>query len=118
MSSPEAKLRDIFHRLPDSQQQQLLEYAEFLDARHGITPSEAPGEPLDIPRPEQESVVKAIRRLSQTYPMLDTRDMLHKTSSFMMRTVVHGEDSSQVIDEMEVYFRECYEKQVGQRDDS
>lgn len=106
-----------YQQLPSDQQQALSNYAEWLVSRYGKTNEIVVAtEPLDIPRPAQESVVKAIRRLSETYPMLNTSEMLTKTSSFMTRHVMEGQDSAEIIDEMEVYFRECYETQVGDAD--
>ena len=72
-------LLDILESLPPAQAETLLEFAEFLAARHGqALTSDTPEQvaaatllPLDIPRPEKESVVKAIKRLAATYPMLD-----------------------------------------------
>lgn len=114
MKKKEQRLLKSFQQLPTEQQQALSDYAEWLVSRYGQTDEAvvAATEPLDIPRPAEESVVRAIRRLTETYPMLDTSDMLTKTSSFMTRHVMEGQDSAEIIDEMEVYFRECYEKQA------
>lgn len=113
MKKKEQRLLKSFQQLPAEQQQALSDYAEWLVSRYGQTDEAVvPAEPLDIPRPAEESVVRAIRRLTETYPMLDTSDMLTKTSSFMTRHVLEGQDSIEIIDEMEAYFRECYEKQT------
>ena len=117
MKKTEQKLLERFRRLPAEQQQALSDYADWLTSRYAE--AEAPvvaSTPLDIPRPSEESVIKAIRRLSDTYPMLDTSTMLSKTSSFMTRHLMEGQDSAKIIDEMEEYFRECYEKQIGDAD--
>ncbi len=117
MKKTEKALLESYRLLPSAQQQSLTDYAEWLVSRYGRQAEEAvSSEPLDIPRPEEESVVKAIRRLSNTYPMLDTSEMLTKTSSFMTRHVMEGQDSAEIIDEMEDYFRECYEQQIGDAD--
>ena len=117
MNRKEKKLLGYYRALPAEQQHALLDYAEWLAERHsGTAMADAPSEPLDIPRPADESVVKAIKRLTATYPMLDTSKMLTKTSSFMTRHLIEGHSSSDIIDELEVYFRECYEKQVGDAD--
>jgi hypothetical protein len=114
LNKNEKTLLKYYQQLPSDQQSALSDYAEWLVSRHGqIEEVIVATEPLDIPRPSEESVVKAIRRLSDTYPMLDTSEMLTKTSSFMTRHVMEGLDSAGVIDEMEDYFRECYEKQFG-----
>ncbi len=49
-----------------------------------------PAEPLTIPRPEQENVVKAIQRLMQTYPMLERNHIFHEASAQMTRHLIHG----------------------------
>jgi len=104
----EKRIREILGELPEAQVAALLEYAEFLAARYGganeITA------PLDIPRPDQESVVKAIKRLGATYPMLDRSKMLNETSILMTQHVIHGRDAVEVIDELEILFRRHYEQ--------
>ncbi len=116
----EKRLRDILRRLPESQARTLLEFAEFLDARGQqtlvavgeVVPASVPV-PQTIERPAQESVVKAIKRLVATYPMLDRSKMLNETSSLMTQHVIQGRSSIEVIDELEVAFRRHYEKFMG-----
>lgn len=88
----------------------LLEFADFLAGREGVVEPEVPRQPLPIPRPGQESVVKAIRRLMETYPMLERAKLLHVTSEQMTRHMVHGDPAVEVIDRLEAIFRETYEK--------
>jgi hypothetical protein len=107
-SKTEQRLREIFGELPEAQARALLEYAEFLAARYS-GPKEITA-PLDIPRPQKESVVKAIKRLGATYPMVDRAKMLNETSVLMTQHVVSGRDAVEVIDELEMLFRRHYEK--------
>ena len=107
-SKIEKRLREILGELPETQAVALLEYAEFLAARYS-GPKEVTA-PLDIPRPEKESVVKAIKRLGATYPMIDRSKMLNETSVLMTQHVISGRDAAKVIDELEVLFRRHYEK--------
>ena len=107
-SKTELRLREILGSLPEAQAQALLEFAEFLVARYGGSPEIT--EPLDIPRPERESVVKAVKRLSATYPMIDRSKILNETSVLMTQHIVQGRDAVQVIDELEILFRRHYEK--------
>ncbi len=117
----EKRLNEILRRLPAAQAAALLEFAEFLLIRHGSTGAEAtPGitaaetpTPLDIPRPAEESVVKAVKRLRATYPMLDARKLLNETSSLMTQHVMQGRDKIEVIEELEILFRTHYEKLTG-----
>lgn len=109
-SNTEKRLREILSDLPAAQAAALLEYAEFLATRYG-GPKEITS-PLDIPRPAKESVVKAIKRLGVTYPMLDRSKMLNETSSLMTQHVLHGRAAAEVIDDLEIMFKRHYEKLV------
>jgi hypothetical protein len=120
----EKRLADIVRRLPAAQAQALLEFAEFLLQRHGAAdaigmplsgPAEIPA-PLDIPRPAEESVVKAVKRLRATYPMLDARKLLNETSALMTQHVMQGRDRAEVIEELEILFRTHYERLAGNND--
>jgi len=121
----EKRLIEIAQRLPAAQAAALLEFAEFLLLRHGMTgletvqsatPAEIPA-PLDIPRPTEESVVRAVKRLRATYPMLDARKLLNETSSLMTQHVMQGRDKIEVIEELEILFRTHYEKLTGNNKD-
>lgn len=113
MNTDERRLLQAFRGLDDAQKAALLDYAEFLLAKYGDgSAAEAvPTEPLDIPRPAEENVVKAIRRLMATYPMLDnTRDkLLNETSALMTQHLIHKRPAVEVIDELEIIFRRHYE---------
>jgi hypothetical protein len=110
-SKTEKRLREILADLPEEAGHALLEYAEFLAARHGG--SRTVVSPLDIARPASESVVKAIKRLGATYPMLDRSKMLNETSVLMTQHVMHGRAAGEVIDELEILFRRHYETFSG-----
>lgn len=107
----EKRMREILGELPEAQVTALLEYAEFLAARYGGAKEVTA--PLDIPRPGNESVVKAIKRLGATYPMLDRSKMLNETSILMTQHVIHGRYAVEVIDELEILFRRHYEKHAN-----
>ncbi len=83
----------------------LVEYAEFLAKTH---PRPVVTEPVDIPRPSQETVVAAIRRLSETFPMLDRSALLSDASALMTQRLMQGRAAVEVIDELEVVFRRHY----------
>jgi hypothetical protein len=113
VSGESKKLLRLFRGLSEARRQALLEYAAFLAARdeaEGL--SAVPQEPLSIPRPEKESVVKAIQRLMASYPMLDRNKLLHETSAQMTRHLVHGVPAIEVIDELEIIFRRHYETRL------
>lgn len=119
MSADSKKLLRIFRELAPARRAALLEYAEFLASRgrpEGEPP--VPQQPLSIPRPEQESVVKAIQRLMSSYPMLDRNKLFQDTSVQMTRHVMQGAPASDVIDELEVIFRRHYETHAAPRESS
>ena len=107
MKKRERQLIELFRRLPQAQADSLLEFAEFLAARHGRA-EDIPDHPLDIPRPAEESVIAAVRRLARTYPMLDKDRMLSVTSPLVAQHLVQGRAASEVIDELEDLFAEHY----------
>ena len=117
----EKRLAEIVQRLPAAPAAALLEFAEFLLIRHGNTGAEAMTSatiaeiptPLGIPRPSEESVVKAVKRLRATYPMLDARKLLNQTSDLMTQHVMKGREKTEVIEELEILFRSHYEKLIG-----
>ncbi len=111
MRSEEEKLLELFGRLDDSQRETLIAFGEFLVTRAlrgGETAPSTPDQPLPIARPETETVVMAIKRLTQTYPMLDRRKLFGDTSKFMAQHALEGRPAVEVIDELEVVFSRHY----------
>jgi hypothetical protein len=105
------RLTAIFRSLSEPRQQALLDYAEFLAGKEGAeTAAAPPTEPLQIPRPEQENVVKAIQRLTQTYPMLERNKIFHEASAQMTRHLIHGVPAVEAIDELERIFVRQYQE--------
>ena len=104
------RLLALFRGLSESRQQALTEFAEFLASKESAESDNTPAlEPLPIPRPEQENVVKAIQRLRQTYPMLDSGALFNEASTQMTRHLMHGVPATEVIDELERIFLKQYE---------
>lgn len=116
MAEHEKRLQRLFAGLDSEGRQMLLEFAEFLASRHGAR-AEAPA-PVPIARPENETVVAAIQRLSQTYPMLDKRKILNQASALMAQHVMAGREALEVIDELEVIFERHYRAAKGRGDES
>jgi hypothetical protein len=113
--SPTAQreLERVFAGLNDLNRESVLAFAQFLLERQGPAESslpEVPQQPLEIPRPDEESVVGAIRRLANTYPMLNKDELLHASSSLMSGHIMHGRPASEVIDELETLFAEAYDR--------
>ena len=114
MTSEERRLLKIFSRLDTGDRSSLLAFAEFLIERNDRESSSAgpapPQQPKPIARPDQESVVGAIKRLANTYDMLDRGDMLSETSSLMTAHVMQGRAAKDVIDDLEQVFAEHYRR--------
>ena len=106
MKSEAEKLQRLFERLDAGQRGMLMEFAEFLS--HRGVPA-VPEAPLREPRAANETVVKAIQRLTRTYPMLDRRKLLAETARCVEQHVIHGRDAGEVITELEIIFAQHYE---------
>ena len=115
MNKKEKKLLEFYHRLPVEQSETLLAYAEFMAERFGQV-EEIPAALQDIPRPDKESVIAAIKRLSATYPMLNKDKIFNDTSSLMSQHILQGREAMDVIDELEALFREEYNDVIKDRD--
>ena len=117
--SDERHLTRLYRRLEPDARRTLLRFAEFLHseiAGPGVSAGaeSAPQdqvlvEPEVIPRPAQETVVGAIKRLSLSYHMLDRHHMLDETSNLMAAHVLNGRPARDVIDELEMLFARHYD---------
>lgn len=117
-SAEERRMLKILRALTAEDRRTLIAFGEFLqgggagadpaDARPGAA-LEPPPTPRHEPRPADETVIAAIKRLRRVYPMLDPGEMLHETSSLMAAHVLQGRDSGEVIDELETLFVAHYE---------
>jgi hypothetical protein len=106
------KLQQIVKQLPSAQQQTVLAFAEFLLTQQRAQEDEKPAvlaEPKLLPRPQDESVIAAIKRLAQSYPMLDKAVMLNETSHLMTEHLLQGRDRASVIDNLEQIFWQHYQ---------
>ncbi|MDA8390345.1 MAG: Crp/Fnr family transcriptional regulator [Gammaproteobacteria bacterium] len=111
MDRTEKRILTLLREFPPDAKGQVLAFVEFLQTR--IERPAVPAEPVAIPRPAEETVVKAIRRLSATYPMLDRGKMLNETSSLMSQHVLGGREAAEVIDELERLFQAHFERLRG-----
>ena len=103
------KLRALLDSLSDTQINSLLDFASYLTA--GSTGEQEPEVmgPVEISRPENESVIEAIKRMKSTYPMLDPQAMLPQTADLLSQHVMQGRAAEQVIDDLESLFKSAYE---------
>jgi hypothetical protein len=111
------RLLQIVEQLSPRDQAAVGSFAEFLLSRTGSggtgseTVAAAPvpiPEIEPIPRPADEKVVAAVKRLSRTYFMLDKKKMLGVTSDLVTQHVIQGREASEVIDDLERIFDEHY----------
>lgn len=102
-----SRLIEILDSLPTKYAAQLLDFAEFIFQRHGEDRTNLPRQ--DIDRPESESVVQAIKRLTQTYPMLEPSSLFTETSGLMSESIVGGKSAKEVIDKLESLFQDRYD---------
>ena len=116
VGNDEKQLVGMFHKMSALDQVALLAFAEFLSQRAvpnavaiPVPEVEELLEPVDIPRPKDERVVAAVKRLSRTYPMLNKNKMLGDTSTLMTGHIMQGREAKEVIDELESLFRREYE---------
>jgi len=108
LKKSEKQLLTLFRSLPEAARQSLLDFAQFLLERHPPAPK-VMAEPVSIPRPSEESVIAAVKRLSATYPMLNKDSMLHETSALVAQHLIHGRRATEVIDELEMIFLQRYQ---------
>lgn len=110
MNKTEKKCLNIITDLDNNDQISLLSFAEFL-----LDKAKKEGRLLvikdivDIPRPKEERVVAAIKRLSETYPMIKKNSMLDETASLMSAHILQGREAVEVIDELELLFQKHYD---------
>lgn len=115
-SPEERRLARLYRSLAPAERRTLISFAEFLAQRpgHGLSP-EPLQEPKRLPRPDEETVIAAIRRLSLSYGMLDREPMLHETSGLMSAHVLQGRSARDVIDQLEALFERHYRTYLARR---
>ena len=114
MKSEEKKIASLYKKLSQPDQQSLMAFAEFLDARSiAVVVDEPIAKPLEIAAKKNESVIGALKRLYQMYPMLDKSKMLNDTSVLVSQHVIQGREKQEVIQDLEVIFKEHYQRLCG-----
>ncbi len=109
----EREIIKLYKSLNEVNKEAFLAFGEFLQTRANTNSSNAQTvvetKPVDIPRPESESVIKAIKRLSATYPMVDKETILHPISNLMTSHIIQGRKAPEVIDDLQDLFLKEYE---------
>ena len=94
-----------FERLDEAQQDVLMDFAARLAARDdGSVPEVMRPEP----RPPEESVVAAIRRLVRVYPAAERRRLMGPLTTLLAQHALQGRAAVEVIDELESVFERHY----------
>lgn len=133
MTENEKRLLAALERLSEDHQRQLVDYAEFLVGRSGGDPladvgggtasaagevveaaEAAPREPQPVEPDPDEGPVKAIKRLRQTYPMLDAKHLLDETTTIMSKRYLQDKPEGEVIEELEAVFERHYRRYLDQ----
>ncbi len=83
-----ATLLEIIKTLNDEKQASLIDYARFLQSQGDLVVKEIQ-EPVDIERPQDETVVGAIKRLKLTYPMIQGMSVFSAASTLMTDNMVN-----------------------------
>lgn len=104
-------LIDLYECMDDERKRSLCDFTDFLYAQAEPVCKEIPS-PDDIPRPEEETVVGAVKRLKTQYHMVDSMAVFSAASSLMTDHMVKGRDLEEVIDEMESLFEDAYNKML------
>ncbi|MGQ9658536.1 MAG: hypothetical protein ACUVQI_00370 [Thermochromatium sp.] len=108
ISGDERRLLECWRTLGPAERETLFAFAEFLVARSSPSKPVGVREPRPLARPAQESVIGAIKRLSESYDMLERDALLHETAALMSAHVLQGRAATEVIDELEALFARHY----------
>ena len=133
MTDQQQVLLDYYQALSAQDQHSLLRFAEFLatgavisnestadvvvgdddsSVMESLPVKKAIPKPEKIERPDDETVVAALKRMSSTYPMLEKSKLLNKASELVAQHIMFGKPAVVVIKDIETMFAESYDKFV------
>jgi len=98
-----------FDRLAEAQQNALMDFAAVLATRDDSCATAVTRSGPE-PRPADESVVAAIRRLTRGYPAVERRQLMGPVSKLMAEHSLQGRAAMEVIDALEAVFEEHHAK--------
>ena len=112
-SREERILCKIYKDLDVNHRHTLITFANFLveqqtQDKNNTIDEKLALEPLDLPRPKKESVIKGVRRLTASYPMIDTDTMFDSISKLMTSHIMEGRSAESVIDDLQELFAQQY----------
>lgn len=108
------QLINLYEAMDEKRKLSLCDFADFLYAQAAPVVKEILP-PEDIDRPEEETVVGAIKRLKLKYHMVESMSVFSAASSLMTDHMVKGRDVVEIIDEMEVLFEQAYSKLLNNK---
>jgi hypothetical protein len=103
-----AVLLKIWRDLDKEQKLTLVKFAEFLGSQKSNAEGPVSQEPLNLPKPENESAVKALKRLKKSYPMIDADMGLLDDASHLLMEKITGTADSEVVIKLEALFLDRY----------
>lgn len=115
LAADQRELLDSYKQLSKADQGSVRAFAQFLNSRSTSESAETVfvlAEPVMIARPAKESVVAAMRRLSESYAMIDKALLLDQASSLMSSHILQGKSAKDVIDELETLFADTYQSML------
>lgn len=123
----ERKLCKLYKSLNDVDRLTLMKFAEFLtleaekeegkeDSKEyeGLVITDSFPEPKHIPAPNNENVIKAIKRISAMYYMVDKSKMFDMTSTLMTEHLMRGRPVQEVVADVEQGFKQEYDKMYNE----
>ena len=105
----EQSLLKAFRQMTPTAQCTLVDFANYLSRQYPVVTPPGSEQPLQVPRPVEESVIAAIRRLAKTYPMLDSDNVFSAATTLMTRHIMGQQATVEVIDELEAMFKASYD---------
>jgi hypothetical protein len=97
----------VFEQLDAGRQDRLIGFAVSLvagDEAAAMRPE---------PRPAEESVVAAIKRLTRSYPAAGRRRLMGPVSALLAQHALQGRGAAEVIDELEAVFERHHREAVN-----
>ena len=101
------ELTDLYEAMDDERKLSLCDFADYLYAKAEPVAKEIAA-PEEVTRPQEETVVGAVKRLKVKYHMIESMTVFSAASTLMTDHMVKGRDVIEVIDEMEILFDDAY----------
>lgn len=113
MSNELQRITRLMDGMSHEHKKSLVDFAEFLKQKSQQHPQQSETQeklqPEMQPRPDDENIINAIKRLRATFYMLNTDSLLDETSGLMTQHIVHGRAAVEVINDLEALFEKHYQ---------